>query len=234
MSNSRLVFTAARGLVLAAVLIVFGCAKPTAPSASASTAVGGIIVVQGNTQIAQAGRPLANPIVLRIVDANGKGMAKQSATLIVAAGGGTVTPPTALSDSSGEMKLVWTLGSATTIQSLIASVGETTQIAVSATAIFPTDLIVAQGTAQTAKVATVLKNSVVVRVLGPGSVPMVGVTVTFQVTAGGGAISPQSAVTNTLGEVTAVWTLGAVAGLNTVVAQTGNLAGVTISATATP
>jgi hypothetical protein len=91
-----------------------------------------------------------------------------------------------------------------------------------------------QGASQSAKVATALKNDVVVRVVGPGNVPMVGVTVSFRVTEGGGAISPQSAATNALGEVAAKWTLGAVAGQNTVIAGAGDLATVSVRATATP
>jgi hypothetical protein len=233
MSNPRLVFSAERSLALAAAFVIVACSKP-APTSPVAAVVGGITVVQGDAQIAQGGRALPTPIVLRIVDANGRGMAKQSATLVVATGGGSVSPPTALSDSIGEMRVIWTLGNATTYQTLLASAGTTVVVPVNATAIFPSDLIVAQGSAQTAKVATVLKNDVVVRVLGPGSVPMIGVTVTFRVTAGGGAISPQSLLTNALGEATTKWRVGAFAGMNTVVAESGALAPATISATATP
>ena len=216
---------------LAAAVVVCGCSKLTEPFSSKVTSVA---VVQGDAQLAQAGRSLSTPIVLRLVDINGKGVAKQPITLVVALGGGTVDPATAVSDSLGEVKLKWTLGTATTAQSLSASTAGIGPVLVNATALFPTNMVVAQGTAQSAKVATALKNDIVVRVLGDNAVPMVNIAVTFRVTSGGGAITPQSAVTNALGEVSAKWTMGAVAGANSVVAESGTLPSVAIAATATP
>jgi hypothetical protein len=222
-------------LALASTLLLGACpfmAATTATTAAATPAA--LTVVQGNSQSAQAGRPLATTLVLRVVDANGKGVAKQPATLVVSAGGGSVNPATAVSDSSGEMRLIWTLGSASSAQSLLATVNGTIGVTVSATALFPTDLVVAQGASQTAKIATLLKNDVVIRVIGANNMPMVGVPVTFNVTAGGGAITPQSGTTNALGEIATKWTLGGATGANTLMASSGSLLPVTISATATP
>ena len=206
----------------------------TSPKAAETVAIAAVAVVQGDLQTAQAGRQLATPIVLRLLDAKGKGVARQPVALVVAAGGGTIDPPTAVSDSSGELKLKWTLGTAAVAQSLTATVDGMDPVTVRATALFPSTLVVAQGAAQAAKIATALKNDVVVRVQGANGVPMIGIPVTFRVTAGGGAISPQSGVTNSSGEFSAKWTMGAVAGANSVVAESGTLAPVTIGATATP
>ena len=49
---------------------------------------------------------------------------------------------------------------------------------------------------------------------------------------GGGSLSPASAVTNALGEVTVRWTLGPQAGLQTASATAGSVGPITISATA--
>jgi hypothetical protein len=232
MSTPRILPRVALDLLLAGFLVLVGCQLPT-KAGSTTSEPAGLTVVQGNGQIAQAGRLLTTPIVLRLIDADGRGVAKQQATLVVATGGGSVDPATAVSDSNGEMKVRWTLGQATQVQSLQAAAAGLVAT-VNATALFPTELILAQGASQTAKVSTALKNDVVMRVVGPGNVPMVGVTVSFRVTEGGGAISPQSAATNALGEVGAKWTLGAAAGQNTVVAGSGDLATVSVRATATP
>lgn len=79
-----------------------------------------------------------------------------------------------------------------------------------------------------------LPNVIVVRVTGPVNVPMVGVPVAFQVTAGGGAITPQTVVTNALGEATAKWTLGTVAGQNTAMVSNSTVTPVFLTATGTP
>jgi hypothetical protein len=226
-----------RILALTLILSMSACkllSKSTAPDGTAVSGPAGITVVQGNDQVAQAGRPLATPIVLRVVDADGRGVAKQTATLIVATGGGVVDPATAVSDTNGEMRVRWTLGLATQAQTIQATVSGVSAVAVHATALYPRQVVLVQGGAQSGKVALPLKNDIVVRVVGPGNLPMVGVVVNFRVTEGGGAISVQSVSTNALGEVAVKWTMGAVAGANTLVASTGELAGVSIGAAATP
>lgn len=227
--------TLGAALVLASTLFLGGCqllSKTTATSAASSPAT--LTVVQGNGQSVQAGKTLPVAIVLRVVDDNGRGVAKQSATLVVSAGGGTVSPATVVSDSSGEMKLNWTLGTANPTQTLLATVNGTIGVTVSATAIFPAQIIVAQGQLQTGKVAAVLKNDIVLRVVGPANQPMVGVPVTLTVTEGGGGISPQSGVTNALGEFSTKWTLGAAAGSNSLVATAGDLPIANVKAIAIP
>lgn len=222
-------------LALASSLLLGGC--PLLSSATASSAAStpsALTVVQGNLQTVQAGRTLGSPIVLRVVDDNGRGVPKQAATLVVLTGGGTVTPATVVSDSLGEMRFNWTLGSATPIQTLQASVSGTVGTQVSAVAVFPSQIIVAQGQSQVGKIVTVLKNDVVVRVVGPSNQPMINVPVTLTVVQGGGGISPQSGVTNILGEFTTKWTMGAAAGPNTLTASSGTLPLATIAATATP
>ncbi len=237
MPNS--ITVAGRLLALALVLFLSACkllSKPTAPSESAAAAVVPVrlAIVQGNDQVAQAGRPLGTPIVLRVVDATGRGVAQQRATMIVASGGGGVDPATAVSDTNGEVRVRWALGVATSAQSLVATVSGVPVLTVSATALYPTGVVLVQGGAQSGKVALPLKNDVVVRVVGAGNLPMVGVVVNFRITAGGGALSLQSVTTNALGEVAVKWTMGAVQGPNTLVASTGELAGVTVTATALP
>jgi hypothetical protein len=94
-------------------------------------------------------------------------------------------------------------------------------------------VVLVQGSSQSAKTGTALLNSVIVRVVGNDNVPMIGVTVAFQVLGGGGGMSPTTVVTNTLGEASTKWTMGP-AGPQTALATYGSLTPVSISATSTP
>ncbi len=129
---------------------------------------------------------------------------------------------------------MWTLGPVATSQSLLASAAGLGPVTVNATGLVPTQVVVAQGNDQSARVGTALPTQIVVRILGNGNVPLVGIPVAFQVTAGGGSFTPQTATTNATGEVTVRWTLGAVAGANTAAVQVSTLGAVTLTATETP
>ncbi|CAN5234980.1 hypothetical protein BH09GEM1_BH09GEM1_11910 [soil metagenome] len=221
-------------LILASALSLGGCPLISSTATIPAAPPASLAVVQGNGQNAQAGKALPGAIVLRVVDANGRGVAKLPAAFVVTAGGGTVSPATAVSDSLGEVRVIWTLGQASPAQALMATVNATILLTVNATAIFPSQIIIAQGQLQSGKVATVLKNDIVLRVVGPSNQPMVGIPLTLTVTEGGGAIAPPSGVTNALGEFSTKWTLGAVAGSNALEATAGQLPTASIKAIATP
>ena len=223
---SRIAFVCAALTVLAQS----GCKKvPSAP-----VIVSGFTIVQGNNQVAQAGVLLPTPVVLRVIDANGDGIPNVTVVFAVAAGGGTVAPASALSDANGVVSVKWTLGQGAPVQSLSAAVGETPPVVLFANALFPAAIVAAQGNNQTGKTGVSLSNSLVIRVTGDNNVPLTGIPVQFQVVTGGGAISPQTALTNAFGEVTVKWTLGTVAGLNSATASAATLNPVLLSATATP
>ena len=124
----------------------------------------------------------------------------------------------------------WTVGPNEVAQLLRAAVPGVDAVNVSAIALLPSDIIIAQGNNQSAKVSGPLPNPIVIRIVGPGNVPMKGIAVAFQVIAGGGLISPQSALTNALGEVTVRWTMGATAGTNTLAVSSGALQPLAMSA----
>lgn len=213
-----------------ALLALAACKKvPTA-----AVVVSGFTVVQGNGQTAQAGVLLPTPVVLRVIDGNGDAIPNVTVVFAVTAGGGTVSPPSVLSDAHGEVSVKWTLGLGTPLQSLTASVGDGSPETLFATALYPSSIVAAQGNNQTGKPGQSLPNSVVIRVTGDNNVPLSGIPVQFQVTSGGGGISPQTALTNAYGEVTVKWTLGTVAGLNMATATASTLSPVQLFATASP
>lgn len=209
--------------------LTYGACKK---AVTAVPAPGSLILVQGNNQQIQGGNELPNPIVVRLLATDGTPIAKSPVGFAVATGGGTVNPGSALSDENGEVKVKWTLGPNDVAQTLRASVSAIDPLIISAIALLPTDLIVAQGNNQTAKASAALPNPIVVRVTGPGNVPMKGITVAFQVVSGGGLISPQSGITNATGEVTARWTLGASTGVQSLAVTAGSLQPLSLSAVA--
>ena len=193
-----------------------------------------ITVVQGNAQSAQAGLELPTTLILRVIDKNGLGLVDVSVSLVIGEGGGTVSPASATTDARGEVKAKWTLGPRSTVQTLLASAPGVAPVTIRATGLLPGDIIIAQGNNQAAKVGLALQNAIVVRVLAAGNIALAGVPVAFQVVAGGGAFSPQSILTNSLGEATVKWTLGLQPGANTAIVTVSTLSPVTLSATATP
>ena len=168
-----------------------------------------------------------------MLDSAGVGIPGVTVTLAVVVGGGSVTPASDTTDSRGEFRTKWTLGPNSVLQTITASVAGVTPIPIAATGLLPTQIVLVQGNNQTAKTASALTNSIIVRVVGNGNVPMQGITVGFQVLTGGGGMSPLTVVTNALGEATTKWTVGA-AGSNTALVVSGSLTPVTLNATATP
>lgn len=227
MSHPTPRFALAAALLLA---VSAACAK----DATAPRPVAGIVVVQGDAQTAQAGFELPTPIVLRAVDSTGTAVGGRSITLVIGSGGGTVTPTTAKTDADGEISALWTLGPTAPAQTLLASAPGFGPVTVTATGLVPTQVVIVQGNDQVARVGTALPTLTVIRVLGTGNVPLVGIPVAFQVTVGGGSFTPQTAATNATGEVSVRWTLGGVAGANRATVQVSTLAPVTLSATGTP
>lgn len=206
--------------LLFAALVAGSCGKE---AVVAPPTPGSLVLVQGNNQQAQGGAELPNPVVIRVLDTDGTPIGKLPIGFSVVQGGGSVNPGSAASDENGEVKVKWTVGPNEVAQLLRASVPGVEAVNVSAIALLPTDIVIAQGNNQTAKAGAALPNPIVIRVVGPGNVPMKGIAVAFQVISGGGLISPQSGLTNALGEVTARWTLGGTAGTNTLAVSSGSL-----------
>lgn len=215
---------------LAAATLIAGCKKAVTTEV---VTPGALTVVQGNSQSVQAGKDLPNPVILRVTDKSGVAMVGVPVSLVVAEGGGTITPSSGVSDAKGEYSAKWTLGP-TADNQLRATVSGLDPVKIYATGIIPSDIIVAQGNGQVAKNGAALATQIVVRVVGAGNTPMVGVTVLFQVTSGGGSISPATMVTSSLGEVTTKWTLGTMVGTQTAVVTTGTLSPVALTATSLP
>ncbi len=219
---------AAAGLAGCLLFALSGCKKALEPEP-----VEALTIVSGNLQLRQVGRALRAPLVFRATNAGGKGVGGTAITIVVVQGGGAVDSASIKTDANGEARVKWTLG-AEVGQGLLATIPGVEPLRVNATGILPNDIVIAQGNNQSAKVSVALVNQVVVRVLGGSNTPMDSINVTFQITGGGGAIAPQSILTNASGEATVKWTMGPVSGTNTALVRAATIDPITITATATP
>jgi hypothetical protein len=227
----RGVLSVARHAVGAATLLatLAGCKKATEPETAAT-----LTVAQGNQQAAPAGRELPVPLMLRVRSSSGAPMKGVPVSFTVTSGGGAVEPATVMSDQNGEARAKWTLGGAAALQTVVGAVNGVDPVTIQANAILPSELLIVQGNSQTGKVGSALTTPIVIRVVGANNVPIPGLTVGFQILSGSGSITPQSAVTNNLGEVTARWTLGAQPGTQQAQVVGGPLLPIGILATAVP
>lgn len=214
--------------LLALLPLVTACEKASGPLAAS-----GLLVVQGNRQVAAAGTALPAPVVVRVLAEDGSPVEGTPVGFAVHLGNGTVEPATALSDANGEAKTRWTLGANQNAHELLATVPGVEAVTITATGVVPSDLLVVQGNNQVARAGTALPVQIVLRVVGDNNTPIPGVPITLQVTAGGGSLNPASAITNASGEVTVRWTLGNQAGLQNVQASALNLSPIILTATGT-
>jgi len=98
----------------------------------------------------------------------------------------------------------------------------------------PTTITANSSTSLTGVAGAVVSPSPSVVVKDQNGAPIAGVTVTFDVTGGGGVVLGSSVATDASGVATVgSWTLGATAGPNTLTASTGTLTPVTFTATGT-
>ncbi len=204
-----------------------GCTESVEAPAAAS-----LSIVQGNLQQAAAGTLLPTQVVLRVYAADGKPVGEIPVSFNVMQGGGSVDPATVISDENGEVKAKWTLGPNSQVQTVSGSAPGVDPVVLQAIGVLPSDLVIAQGNNQSAKISAALPVQIVLRVTGANNVPIPGQTVALAVTGGGGAISPQSAVTNAVGEVTVRWTLGPNTGVQTATATSGSLGPIPLTAVA--
>lgn len=93
---------------------------------------------------------------------------------------------------------------------------------------------VLSGSAQTATVGTALAAPVVLQVKDQTGNALPNVTVTLAVGTASGSVSATQMTTDANGQVSITWTLGTVAGTDTLIAQVASLAALDVTASATP
>lgn len=205
----------------------------TASALSASK----IVKVSGDNQSAVIGRPLPQPVVVRVTDPNGAPV--PNATVTFGTAGGAAAPATATTDANGDATATWTLGTALGAQTLTASlVGPqgAPSVTFTATGTGATTIAKVGGDGQQAPAGSTLALPVRVRVTGADAQPVIGVAVTFAPAPGSGSVPSPTAVTDANGEASSQWTLAPATGAMTLVASIeaeSGPASVTFGATAT-
>jgi Bacterial Ig-like domain (group 1) len=194
---------------------------------------------EGDEQVGSAGAPLADSIVVRVLDQSGRVVPGLSIAFNLAdgAGGGDVSPDTVLTDSEGLAASRWTLGGGAGAQSVDAKVvgaDLSARFNASAGATGAARIQAVSGNEQSAAVGTALEDSLVVEVLDAFGNPVEGISVAWS--ASTGELSPATAVTGTDGLAATRRILGSTAGTQTAEAIVPGLEGspVVFTHTATP
>ncbi|WP_419166191.1 hypothetical protein [Candidatus Palauibacter sp.] len=114
---------AALGVLAAVVGCGGGDADPVTPAGGGSASV---VLVSGGDQRGVGGRPAAEPIVVRVLDAAGRPASGVTVSFTPATGNGSADPSSTASAGDGEAVTTWTLGSAPGRQTLTVSAGAAT------------------------------------------------------------------------------------------------------------
>ena len=192
-----------------------------------------LIRVAGDQQMGQVGSALANPLVVRALDAQGNPVAGFAVAFRVTAGGGSVSSP-ATTGADGMTQVTWTLGSTVGSGSVEASgPGLTAVVFQAMSQAGPAEtLTYVSGNNQSMTVGSTLM-PFVVDVRDRFGNLVSGVRVTFSAPAG--TLSPAAPVSNAQGQAQTTYTLPTTAGKVSVVANaTGVASPVSFAVEATP
>jgi uncharacterized repeat protein (TIGR01451 family) len=200
-------------------------------------------ITSGNGQFGLTSTVADNPLVVTLVDGAGNPIANQAITW-VATGAGSVAPTTTNTDAAGVAQVTLTFAAAAGPVSITASTGGgANPVTFTATA-QSGGLGIASGNNQTGPVNTTLPLPLKVVVIDPAPAPkpgsarvgpqaLGGVPVTFTVTTGGGSVSQVVVPTDVNGEASTQFTLGPIAGIQSVTASVSGGGSVVFNATAT-
>jgi probable HAF family extracellular repeat protein len=171
-----------------------------------------LVSVKGDSLRGVAGQGLADSIVVRVLDRHQEGVPGASVELAVTAGGGSVSPAGATSDSAGYVRAAWTLGTTAGLQRVDARVTGSTvpslAVVATATAASAVTLEKTGGDAQADTVLATLPRPLVVKATDLNGNPVAGALVAWTLGSDAGTVSPSITRTDSAGEARSVWTLG--------------------------
>jgi hypothetical protein len=196
-----------------------------------------LAIVRGNFQTGGMGEPLAESLVVQVLNSRGQPINGQS-VVFATGGGGRLEPDTALTDAEGRASTNWTLGTSVGLQTVEAHARSDVDLAVtftaSAASARPARIAAVSGDRQTAPAGTPLSDPLVVEAVDARGNPVAGFLVTWTPN-GGGTVSAAAAATAADGRASVERTLGPASGTQTTVASASEASGspVTFIATAT-
>jgi len=197
-----------------------------------------------------AGQRMTDPIQALVLDSYGNRVPGVTVRFSIVSGDGTLSTASAVSNEKGEANTYLTLSLLGTFYAIEATATDNGGVTLrNAPVTFyvkpgvpPKQIQYVSGNDQTGLSCDRLANPLIVKVIGNNDLPFATYPVEFKVTSGGGsvsALSPESysssvtIKTNSEGLAQVYWKPGALAGINTVEAQTPGLAGSPIVFTAT-
>jgi hypothetical protein len=194
-----------------------------------------VFAVKGTGQTGVVGGLLTDSLAVLVTDRFGNPIAGQTVTWSVPAGQGSVSAAGTVTGADGRAAVTRTLGPSTGTQTTTATAAGIpgspvtfTHTATSGTAV---RLVKLFGDNGLAPVGSRLTDSLVVQVQDAAGNGVPGRNVNWVIVSGGGSVQPTTSVTDASGKAFTVWTLGPVAGTNTVTAAAAGLPQVQFSAT---
>lgn len=198
-------------VAIGAVSVTSSCERPVGPSDGAPFSV---LLVSGGQQTGAAGVQLSQPLVVKVLKANGAPYKGQVVNFRIAAGGGSVFAGSAISDDGGLVQDLWTLGTrAGEAQRVeVRSVDQQTGVAqvhgtFTATAVpgAPARVSIVRGNNQTIAPSSVAQTDPTVQVTDVYGNVTAGASVTFTPGENSGTATPANVTTNSRGEASASW-----------------------------
>jgi adhesin/invasin len=190
-------------------------------------------ILSGGAQTTTVGSTLTQPFQIQVLSAAGEGVPGVPITFQAITSGGSVGAGTATTDVQGLASTIATVGTAAgtyEFRALItgAGTGAPQPVSISATAHAgaATTLSKVSGDAQSGTSGQVLPTPLVVRVADTYGNPVSGASVTFTRVSGTGAIAAATVTTGADGLASTAYTLGAVAGSESIRADVAGLTGV--------
>src|SRR6266704_2878107 len=195
-----------------------------------------LLAFAGGGQIDTVGRLLGLPLEVLARAADGLGVGGVSVHFRALAGGGSVKDSVVVTDGAGHARTTVTLGGLPGGQTFEAAAaglsGSPVSFGVVALAGPRAQLLAVAGVGQLATVATALLTRPAVLLKDAGGNPVAGASVTFTVSGGGGSLTGGTQLTNAAGVATVgSWTLGTIAGPNTLTASAPGVTPVVFTAT---
>ena len=198
--------------VVSIVLILAGCRDNTGPTSAGPPA--SLVQVTGGGQVGVVAQALPEPLVVRVVDADGAPLANTRVEFRAVPGSGQAQTGVASTDVNGLARTIWILGSTARVaQRLDATVQGATapSLSVSFSATGTPDALaqlITSGDAQVGSLGEALAESLAVVAADRFGNGIPGITITWLVTSGDGMVAARAATTDTLGAVKASWVLG--------------------------
>ena len=186
---------AGSALVGVASMIMLGACGDKVELVNVGPIVGTIAAASGDLQTGVVGQPLANPVVVSVVDQNGVALSGVVVSWEVLGQSGSVSSPTSTTDVNGQASVIWTLGTEAGTDSLRASLANGSSVIFTATAVEEDNglnLAIVSGDDQSVTVGTA-SAPMIIRATDDDGNPLSGVVLNWS--ANNGTLSAASTTT---------------------------------------